>query len=134
MTRTPAAPSAYAFSTALPPPGIPGPVTSAIFPLTFAPAKSFWPFARAAPPTTAISASADPLPDRPPTLSVKSTRALYCFAAAPVRLSAGIAVLSTIGVVKCWKKVPPSPHGSRPISLNRSATYPAASRYPGEPV
>src|SRR5438552_2734045 len=66
MTRTPAAPSAYAFSTALPPPGITGPVTSAIFPLTFAPAKSFWPFARAAPPTTAISASAAPLPDRPP--------------------------------------------------------------------
>jgi hypothetical protein len=49
-------------------------VTTAILPRTFAPAKSFWPPVRTAPPTAAISASTLPEPERPPTLSVKSTR------------------------------------------------------------
>ena len=76
---------------------------SAILPRTFAPAKSFCPFVLAPPPTTATCDSTVPLPARPPTLSVKSTRALKLFASVPVTARTGIAARSTIGVVKCWK-------------------------------
>src|SRR5712692_2366683 len=111
-----------------------GPVTSAIFPFRSTPAKSFcWKFL-SAPPTTTTEPSAVPLPARPLTLSVKSTRCFHDFAPAPVRESVGVAARSTSGIVKRWKYVPPSPSGSRPIALNSAATYCAASRYPEEPL
>ena len=74
MISTPTAPSANDVSTTLP---AVGPVTSAMRPRVVTPAKSSWPLPFAAPPTTTTGASAVPLPERPPTLSVKSTRCVH---------------------------------------------------------